>query len=302
MTTLLDRYRGCLLGLACGDAVGTTVEFSPRGSFAPVTDMAGGGPFNLQAGQWTDDTSMALCMAASLTHCKGFDAVDQMNRYVNWWRYGYYSSTGECFDIGMTTAAALQRYLNTGDPVAGSREPHAAGNGSLMRLAPVVLFYHPDAEQARVHARRSSELTHAADEAIGCCELFADILINALSGATKDALVRGSSAIPRAPSIAAIERGDYLTKAAGAINGSGYCVESLEAALWCFAKTETFEQAVLSAANLGDDADTTAAIVGQLAGAHYGVAGIPAHWLEQLHMRDEISSLAQALLKDRAAS
>jgi ADP-ribosyl-[dinitrogen reductase] hydrolase len=225
-----------------------------------------------------------------------------MNRYVNWWRYGYYSSTGECFDIGMTTAAALQRYLNTGDPVAGSREPHTAGNGSLMRLAPVVLFYHPDAEQARVHAGRSSELTHAAYEAIACCELFADILNNALSGAPKDALVRGLPAIPRATGIAAIERADYLSKAARDIKGSGYCVESLEAALWCFAKTETFEQAVLSAANLGDDADTTAAIVGQLAGAHYGVAGIPAHWLERLHMRDEISSLAQTLLKDRAAS
>ena len=119
MNELANRYQGALLGLACGDAVGTTVEFSERGSFAAVTDMVGGGPFELQPGQWTDDTSMALCLAASLVHCQGFDAVDQMNRYVNWWQWGYYSCTSRCFDIGMTTAAALQRYIVSGDPMAG---------------------------------------------------------------------------------------------------------------------------------------------------------------------------------------
>lgn len=107
----VERYQGCLLGLACGDAVGTTVEFRSRGSFAPVTGMQGGGPFGLIAGEWTDDTSMALCLAASLIHCKGFDAVDQMNRYCNWRSVGYMSSTGNCFDIGLTVSGALTRYL-----------------------------------------------------------------------------------------------------------------------------------------------------------------------------------------------
>ncbi|MBV1919738.1 MAG: ADP-ribosylglycohydrolase family protein, partial [Pseudomonadales bacterium] len=104
---VVARYQGCLLGLAVGDAIGTTVEFMSRGSFPPVTDMVGGGPFDLEAGQWTDDTSMALCLAHSLIHCEGFDASDQMNRYCNWWQYGYMSSTGECFDIGMTVSDAL---------------------------------------------------------------------------------------------------------------------------------------------------------------------------------------------------
>ncbi|MEQ1684249.1 MAG: ADP-ribosylglycohydrolase family protein [Burkholderiaceae bacterium] len=94
--------------MACGDAVGTTVEFSPRGSFEPVTDMVGGGPFELAAGQWTDDTSMALCLATSLVNCEGFDAVNQTNRYVNWWQWGYLSSTGDCFDIGMTVLKVLR--------------------------------------------------------------------------------------------------------------------------------------------------------------------------------------------------
>src|SRR5215204_2069822 len=127
-----DRVRGALIGLAVGDAVGTTVEFKAPGTFAPVTDMVGGGPFGLRPGQWTDDTSMALCLAERLIECGGFDARDQMERYVRWWREGHLSSTGKCFDIGNTTRAALSRFEKTGDPFAGSTEPNAAGNGSLM--------------------------------------------------------------------------------------------------------------------------------------------------------------------------
>src|SRR5512145_652490 len=115
-----DRFHGCLLGLAAGDATGTTVEFQPRGSFPPVVDMIGKGPFNLQPGQWTDDTSMALCLATSLVRAGGFDATDQMNRYCNWYKEGYLSSTGHCFDIGNTVRQALHRYIETGDPFGGS--------------------------------------------------------------------------------------------------------------------------------------------------------------------------------------
>lgn len=300
--SLIDRYRGCLLGLACGDAVGTTVEFSPRDSFPPVTDMVGGGPFQLEPGRWTDDTSMALCLATSLIHCGGFDARDQMNRYVNWWQWGYLSSTSACFDIGMTVCRALQRYQVTGDPMAGSIDPATAGNGSLMRLAPVVLCFHPDQPAVLAHARLSSATTHAAPEALECCELFADLLTKALHGQPKPEVMTSSVASFTSPSVAAIARGAYLDKQVSQVTGSGYCVASLEAALWCFANTSSFEGAVLAAANLGDDADTTAAIVGQLAGAFYGAQGIPAHWLEGLHMAGEIDRLAQALLELQPAS
>jgi ADP-ribosyl-[dinitrogen reductase] hydrolase len=295
MNELRDRYRGAMLGLACGDAVGTTVEFNARGTFEPVTDMVGGGPFELLAGQWTDDTSMALCLAASLIHCDGFDAVDQMNRYVNWWQWGYYSCTGRCFDIGMTTAAALQRYLVTRDPMAGSTDPATAGNGSLMRMAPVVLYYHPDLAQVVRHARLSSATTHGAPEALDACTLFATALGKALKGSSKEEVLRLTGIDVSSPAVQALAGGRYRNKPVDQIRSSGYCIESLEAALWCFAREDSFEETVLAAANLGDDADTVAAIAGQLAGAYYGAAAIPAHWNQRLAMKDEIERLAIAL-------
>lgn len=291
----LDRYRGCLLGLACGDAVGTSVEFSPRGTFAPVTDMTGGGPFGLLPGEWTDDTSMALCLATSLVHCRGTDLADQMGRYVNWWQWGYLSSTGECFDIGMTVRTALNRYLTTKDPLAGATDPRTAGNGSLMRLAPVAMWFAPDIAAVRANARLSSLTTHGAPEAVDGCELYAELLAHALAGAPRDALMRAPAPAGASARVCDIADGGCVGKSIDRISGSGYCVESLEAALWCFATTDSFEAAVLAAANLGNDADTTAAIVGQIAGAHYGVAGIPSHWLDLLAMRADIDALAHAL-------
>ena len=298
MTEILqrDRWRGCLLGLACGDAVGTTVEFSPRGTFAPVTDLVGGGPFGLVAGEWTDDTSMALCLATSLVHCRGHDSRDQMARYVNWWQWGYLSSTGNCFDIGMTVRAALNRFRVNGEADAGNTDPRTAGNGSLMRLAPVPMWFAPDLAQVRAMARASSRTTHAAPEALDCCELYAELLLRALQGEPKAAL-RVAPAPPGASArVREIARGGYVDKPVEAISGSGYCVDALEAALWCFANTGSFEAAVLAAANLGDDADTTAAIVGQIAGAHYGAGAIPARWRERVAMRADIEQLADALL------
>lgn len=294
--TRIERYRGCLLGLACGDAVGTTVEFRTRGSFEPVTDMAGGGPFGLAPGEWTDDTSMALCLAASLIHCGGFNAVDQMNRYCNWRSVGYMSSTGNCFDIGLTVSGALTRYLASGDPFAGDPDPRAAGNGALMRLAPVPMFCAASAEATWQQAGESTRTTHGALEAIECSRLFALQLRAALQGEGKTAILATAPRPPLSEKVAALARGDYASKPREHIKGSGYCVESLEAALWCFAHTQSFEQAVLAAANLGDDADTTAAICGQLAGAFYGVGGIPAHWLDKLVMREEIAQMADRLL------
>jgi ADP-ribosyl-[dinitrogen reductase] hydrolase len=293
--SLRDRFVGALVGLACGDAVGTTVEFSLRGTFDPVVDMVGGGPFELSPGEWTDDTSMALCLAESLLHCGGFDARDQMNRYVNWWRWGYLSSTGSCFDIGSTTRRALARYEETMDPFAGDADPMAAGNGSLMRLAPVALFFHPDEAQVVRHSAESSRTTHAAPEALACCRLLGLALSRALAGVDKHRLLEGATSIVTEPAMRAIVQGAYRDKARAAISGSGYCVASLEAALWCFERTDSFAKAVLAAVNLGDDADTTGAITGQLAGAYYGVHAIPEHWRERLALRDEIVSLGERL-------
>ena len=291
----LSRFEGCLLGLACGDAVGTTVEFSPRGSFSPVLEMVGGGPFDLEPGQWTDDTSMALCLASSLVYKGGFDAIDQMNRYCNWRSVGYLSSNGWCFDIGNTVAAALDRYLVRGDPFAGDPNPRSAGNGALMRLAPIPMFYCASAADTARYAADSTRTTHGAQEAIECSRVFGLVLRNALLGAAKHELLAIETSEPLTEKVAGVVAGDFKSKKSQDVNGSGYCVESLEAALWAFYSTDNFEQAILAAVNLGDDADTTAAICGQLAGAYYGVGAIPAGWLGKLAMCDDIKQLAGQL-------
>jgi len=291
----LDRFRGCLLGLACGDAVGTTLEFRPRGSFTPIVDMVGGGPFGLQPGQWTDDTSMALCLAESLLRHGAFNARDQMGRYLNWWRHGYLSSTGECFDIGNATREALEEYCRTQDPFAGSTRSDRAGNGSLMRLAPVAMFFHGETDGLIHYAGESSRTTHGATEAVESCRLFAQMLSAALAGESRDEILFGARNGLSAPNVMAIARGEYAQKPQSMIVGSGYCIASLEAALWCFHGTDSFPAAVLAAANLGDDADTTAAITGQIAGAFYGVEGIPAAWRSRLAMGEEIDAAARGL-------
>lgn len=209
---LSERFRGCLLGLAAGDAVGTTVEFQRRGSFSPVTDMVGGGPFNLKPGQWTDDTSMALCLATSLVKVGAFDAVDQMNHYCNWYEHGYLSSTGYCFDIGNTVSQALYQYKKSGNPFSGSTNPRSAGNGCLMRLAPVSMFYFPNRDRVLHFSGESSRTTHGAAECVDASRLFGDILFRALSGASKTEILFGSnSEIIASQSIRAIAAGEYRT-------------------------------------------------------------------------------------------
>lgn len=291
-----NRFRGCLLGLAVGDAVGTTVEFKPRGTFSPLTDMVGGGPFNLKPGAWTDDTSMALCLATSLVYKKGFDPKDQMNRYCNWYEHGYLSSTDRCFDIGVTVRNALQGYLENGEPFSGSTDPKSAGNGSVMRLAPIPMYYFPDRELILQYSAESSKTTHGALECVDACRLLGDILYRTLSGAGKQDLLLGSDVgIIESSSIKKLANGDYFNKTKDAIHGNGYVVTSLEAALWCFWTTDSYQDAILKAANLGEDADTTAAICGQVAGAYYGDIATPERWLAQLVMQKEIEALADRL-------
>jgi ADP-ribosyl-[dinitrogen reductase] hydrolase len=298
-----DRFRGCLLGLACGDAVGTTVEFRSRGMFDPVTDMVGGGPFGLKPGEWTDDTSMALCLAASLTELGKFDARDQMLRYCRWAGEGYLSSNGRCFDIGNTVRAGLYKFKQTGDPFSGSTDPYSAGNGCIMRLAPVPMFFHPDREAAIEFSGESSRTTHGAEECIEATRLLGGILFQALAGTDKNEILYGHHVTGiSSEKIRPIALGNYQSKSEGEIRGSGYVVECLEAALWCFLKTTSFKDAILKAVNLGDDADTTAAVCGQVAGAFYGEQGIPSSWLELLVKSDDIRSAADQLYAYRPAS
>ena len=292
-----------MLGLAAGDALGTTLEFRAPGSFTPIEDMTGGGPFKLEPGQWTDDTSMALCLAESLLKCNGFDTADQMLRYVRWWRDGHWSSTGTCFDIGNTTRDALSRFIRTGDSLAGSTAVHAAGNGSLMRVAPVPLFFSKDPLAAIDMAGVSSRTTHGTKVAIDACRYFAGLIVGAVNGVSKDELLSpGWSPVrelwsmePLHQDIEAIAQGSFVMKQPPVIRGSGYVVDCLEAALWAFATTNDFRSGALAAVNLGDDADTTGAVYGQLAGAYYGVNAIPKPWREKIEYASEIISMGERL-------
>ena len=295
-----ERFQGCLQGLAAGDALGTTLEFRARGSFEPLTDMLGGGPFQLKPGQWTDDTSMALCLAESLIECRGFNPKDQMERYVRWWKEGHLSCTGTCFDIGNTTRAALSAFLKTGNPMSGPTDAYSAGNGSLMRLAPVPMLYAGDPKEAIEKSGESSKTTHGARVCIDACRYFGGLIAGALAGTEKEELLadhyapipgywKTHSLISEIDDIAA---GSFKKKNPPEIRGTGYVVQSLEAALWAFHKSKTFKEGCLMAVNLGDDADTTGAIYGQLAGAYYGEEGIPEKWLAITAMKNMILALA----------
>lgn len=294
---LRERFRGCLLGLACGDALGAPIEFLLPDHFHPVTDFRPGGAFNVQAGQWTDDTSMALCLADSLIHCRGFDPLDQMKRYMRWYQEGYLSSAGQCIDIGSTTRLSLELFAKTGEPFAGPSTAGTAGNGCLMRLAPVPMFYFNDPQSAIEHGAMSARTTHGAQVCLDACRFFSSLLVRALAGESKDKLVSPAlwSGAALCPEIAEVAAGSYLTKDPPQIRGSGYVVESLEAALWAFDRGTDFADSVRKAANLGYDTDTTAAICGQIAGAHYGVSEIPNRWLSELHWQEKIRRMADRL-------
>ncbi|MBY6017611.1 ADP-ribosylglycohydrolase family protein [Halomonas denitrificans] len=297
---------GSLLGLAMGDALGTTLEFTPKTAVTPITDIVGGGPFGLEPGQWTDDTSMMLCLADSLIETGANDLNDQIARYQRWLSKGENSCTGHCFDIGNTVRAALGRYQQNGDPIAGSTDEYSAGNGSLMRIAPIAAFYcRQDVEVAMAAAAESSRTTHGEQRAVEACELMTLLLHRLYTDKARDCkndfLSAALSTFQSLRSdchrqIAALLNGGVISKPRDAIRGTGFVVDSLEAALWCFAQAENFAQGALLAANLGDDADTTAAIYGMLAGAYWGEGGLPRQWLTQLAWAERLDDRARWLV------
>jgi ADP-ribosylglycohydrolase len=299
----IARYRGALLGLAAGDAVGTTLEFTTPDTFTPIRDMVGGGPFHLQPGQWTDDTSMALCLAESLIERRGFDPIDQLQRYVRWWREGHLSSTGTCFDIGNTVSQALHTFQVTGRADSGVTHGQSAGNGSIMRLAPVPLFFARDPALAIRQAGESSRTTHAVRAAVDGCRYLGALLVGAVQGVSKEELLSARyspvpgvwAADPLTPAIDEVAAGSFKERYPPDIRGSGYVVRSLEAALWAFYHTPNYRAGCLLAANLGEDADTTAAVYGQLAGAFYGEENIPEEWRTRLARRALIEEYAEQL-------
>ena len=290
-----DRLYGSFLGLAVGDAVGTTVEFRTRDTFEPVTDMVGKGPFNLPAGYFTDDTSMALCLAESLIENPLLDCDDLLGRFSNWYRNGVNSPTGRCFDIGTTTRSAIVNWEKTGSKV-NNTGPWDAGNGSIMRLAPVAIKYHHDEAMACLLAVTQGSTTHGSQECMHSCELLTRVLIRAFAATDKNEVFN-------------VEVKDYWTDSVkdmltaldvsrDEVKSSGYVIHTLHAALWCFKNTDNFRDAILLATNLGEDADTVAAVTGQIAGAFYGKSGIPSDWLNKLYEAERFIELVDKLTNE----
>lgn len=289
MVNLRQRYLGSFVGAAVMDAFCAPFEFTPRGASGLVHDMTGGGVHRLLPGFWTDDTSMALCLAYSILQSRQFDPEDQMIRYLRWMDEGYLSSTGECFDVGIQTREALDLFRTTGKVYAGSSDDAKSGNGSIMRLSPIPLAYFRHPDEAVLRAVMSSRTTHGSIQCVEACRYLCFLVIEALRGVDKRIFLdadryrsqrQGTVELPQP--LERIINGSYADLSADAVRTSGWVMHTLEAALWAFYHTDSFEQGALLIPPLGDDTDTVGAVYGQLAGAYYGFEAIPDRWLSAL--------------------
>lgn len=296
MIELKARQLGTILGLACGDALGASVEFKRRDAYPLVTEMLGGGKHGIDAGQWTDDTSMALCLAESLIRCQGFNGDDVMQVWLDWLDHGYWSSRQRAFGIGNTILQALWHYKRTGQ-LTQSLRPRTAGNGALMRLAPIPVYYAQDESAGIAASIASTRLTHADPEAIRASEIFAFALYRCLDGKGKEDILPSTMTVNDREGIQHILQKRYEHMSRDDVRSSGYVIDSLEAAFWAFYHGSSFEESLVLAVNLGEDTDTVGAICGQLAGAYYGVDAIQMRWLEKLHRVEDIKALSARLIK-----
>ncbi|MGP8035145.1 MAG: ADP-ribosylglycohydrolase family protein [Steroidobacteraceae bacterium] len=278
-----ERFLGALLGLAVGDAVAAATQYRRPGRFAPVGDLLGGGPFDLPRGGWSDDTAMALCLAESLIECDGFDARDQVERYLRWQQQGHLSATGECLGITAGTARALARAQWRRQVFSGSHDPEVLDPEALSRVTPVVMYFFADAQLAEQQAAEAARTTSQAPPVLSSCRMLARALHAALSGLPRNAI------LAQAPGRA---RGGSQAPATAGTSAP----EALAAAVDAFARTHNFRDAVLAAANLGGNSDVIAAVCGALAGAHYTASSIPTLWRNSLMKRQLIEAYADRLL------
>ena len=293
--SLRERFLGALVGLAVGDAVAAATQYRQPGTFTPVGDLIGGGPFELPRGGWSDDTAMALCLADSLLATDGFDARDQVERYKRWQREGYLSATGQCLGITASTARALAMANWRRQLFSGSHAPHQLDPEPLSRVAPVVMFALAAEQEAVQLASEAARTTCQAPAVLGACRDLARALFMALSGQPKPRILAAVSAAvrPRAAPGGSAAR----TRQRERTRANETVTDSLSIALEAFATTGNFREAVLHAANHGGHSDVAAAACGQLAGAHYGVAAIPAPWRDCLLQRSVIETYADRLLQ-----
>ena len=308
----IDRWRGAVLGLACGDALGMPFEFADPLPSEPVTEMlpherlrfglrrtsatTSDESISLPAGSWTDDTSMTLCLAESLLECGGVNLRDQMYRYWRWGRQGHLTPTGVTFGMGPTVRVALARFDSGEEPWG---DASALTNGSLMRAAAVPLYFGSGAQLLDA-AAECSEPTHREPICRAACQVYAALVAAALGGARReDLLAAGAGGAgqerPLPGRLESVLDGRLARRDRSQISGANDVQCTLEAALWAFARTDDFESGAAAAISLGLDTDTTACVYGALAGAHYGVDAIPVRWLETVQKRELLEGFARRL-------
>lgn len=290
-----SRSAGALLGLAIGDALGAPVEYKPRGSFEEIKGYISGGQFNLPAGAWTDDTAMALCLGESLLSQQGYSSQDLLTRFWAWAEKGENTSTGIAIGMGQNTLRTLGEFKRSGRLKAEKFGSKNDGNGALMRIAPIPIFYQNDIEKVILIAREQSYATHASDISAECCAYCAFIMALLIQGHTWEQALSRTSEVNWGEEISSLINYEWREKSYQDIKASGYVLASLEASMWCVEHSNSFLEAVLLAVNLGDDADTVGAITGQLAGALYGQHNIDKKLLDGLVSRQDIYSLSQML-------
>lgn len=309
-----NAIKSVLFGVAVGDALGVPVEFFTRGQNLhlqknPVKGMIGYGTHNQPAGTWSDDSSLTFCLAEALT--QDFDLNRIAQNFIKWADYAFWSARGDVFDIGIATRKAIARLINGVKPeLAGGTDETDNGNGSLMRIAPL-LFYlmdKPTDERFRI-TQQVSAITHGHIRSVIACFYyleFARLLFYKKDKfeAYKILQTELPSAFPACTiflnEIALFDRllkGNIYLLSENEIGSSGYVLHTLEASIWCLLTTNTYRDAVLKAVNLGDDTDTTAAVTGGLAGLLYGYDNIPIEWRQQIARHDDIEDLAERMAK-----
>ncbi len=301
-----DTIVGGVMGVVIGDALGLPVQFMTKTEIKknPITDMTGGGAFGLEPGAWSDDSSLTLCLVESLYEV-GYNPEDIARRFVKWYRDGYMTPLGESFDIGGTTAIAMKRLMHGVAPFkAGPTDAESNGNGSLMRILPATLFFSHESDYTMIQRIcEVSKITHGHARSQLACSLYSLFVKELLKGSSPQQAydtmrLKSQTVFFIDPKIGKqlshfkrIISGELPDLPESEIKSGGYVVESLEAALWSFLNTSSFEEAVLTAVNLGWDTDTVGAITGSMAGVYYGLSNIPDHWLRKLLDYEKILSL-----------
>lgn len=297
-----QRILGGLYGSLVGDALGVPVEFASREKrkLDPVIGMRSHGTHGQPAGTWSDDGSLLLCSAESLIE-KGFDLQDMGERFLQWFELGHWAAHGLVFDIGNATRQALLR-IRHGIPAseAGGREPYDNGNGSLMRILPVVLAnLHQDESTFITRIAQASAITHGHLRSQMACAFHGLVVRELMQEASPlEALHKAQQIFQRLyadneelGTFREVLRADLVSQPELHIQSGGYVMETLTASLWCLLTTDNFSDCVIKAVNLGDDTDTTGCVAGGLAGVFYGFDAIPAEWRLALPRQQELRDL-----------